>query len=434
MQQEAKDAPARKGKASTRPPRPPFFSFKGFSFVEACNVPPATRKPTTRKEKRRNMEITPPQRPKMNDKIKIIPPESLKTLRRLPIVSLFGGQSPDPPYLLKAAGVGILPRGDIQTLIGQAKSGKSTAARALIIALLRGEFGNVQAAQKHARAAVLLADTEQAEHNAVANAREILRAAGLDEQEENEVLRLICLRACEYRSRLAVIEDEIKAFRPDFVLIDGVADLVKSVNEEEQSGEVIQNLMRITAENNCAALIVLHVNKRADDEGKDIARGHLGALCEAKSSEVYNVTRDPKKDIVTITATKCRNETPPPIRLRVGRDDTGTPKIYPVSERECNESERIELQDLFADVFAERESLNAGELQERIMKYTGKAVVSAKKLIARAVHVSLLKREKQGRASLYYLTAPPLADTTQTPPHAERLTAESTAKTQIVDN
>ena len=169
---------------------PPFFPFKGFSFVGAYNVPPATQKPATQKEKRRNMEITPPQRPKMNDKIKIIPPESLKTLRRLPIVSLFGEQSPDPPYLLKAAGVGILPRGDIQTLIGQAKSGKSTAARALIIALLRGEFGNVQAAQKHARAAVLLADTEQAEHNAVANAREILRVAGLDEQEENEVLRL----------------------------------------------------------------------------------------------------------------------------------------------------------------------------------------------------------------------------------------------------
>ena len=59
MQQETKDAPARKGKASTRPP-PPFSPFKGFSFVEACNIPPATQKPATQKEKRRNMEITPP--------------------------------------------------------------------------------------------------------------------------------------------------------------------------------------------------------------------------------------------------------------------------------------------------------------------------------------------------------------------------------------
>ncbi len=295
MQQEAKDAPARKGKASTRPP-PLFFSFKGFSFVEAYNVPPATQKPATQKEKRRNMEITPPQRPKMNDKIKIIPPESLKTLRRLPIVSLFGEQSPDPPYLLKAAGVGILPRGDIQTLIGQAKSGKSTAARALIVALLRGEFGNVQAAQKHARAAVLLADTEQAEHNAVANAREILRAAGLDEQEENEVLRLICLRACEYRSRLAVIEDEIKAFRPDFVLIDGVADLVKSVNEEEQSGEVIQNLMRITAENNCAALIVLHRSLQRDKRPKNGRRVHNSNQMQKRDPAAYSFACEKRRD------------------------------------------------------------------------------------------------------------------------------------------
>jgi hypothetical protein len=32
------------------------------------------------------------------------------------------------------------------------------------------------------------------------------------------------------------------------------------------------------------------------------------------------------------------------------------------------------------------------------------------------------------------LTAPPLAPTTQTVPHAERLTAENATETQIVDN
>ena len=371
----------------------------------------------------------------MNDKIKIIPPESLKTLRRLPILPLFGGESPAPPYLLKAAGVGILPRGDIQTLIGQAKSGKSTAARALIIALLRGEFGNVQAVKQHARAAVLLADTEQAEHNAVANAREILCAAGLEEQEENEVLRLISLRACDYRSRLAVIEDEIKAFRPDFVLIDGVADLVKSVNEEEESGEVIQTLMRITAENNCAVLIVLHVNKRADDEGRDIARGHLGALCEAKSSEVYNVTRDQRTGVVSITATKCRNETPPPIRLRVKRDETGAPQIYPVSERESTENERNELQELFAAVFADRQSLNAGDLQVAVMHHTGKAVVSAKKIIARAVDLDVLTKEKRGRVSWHRLTDPQEEKSAlHTTTACECTTTEKKENPQMLDN
>lgn len=58
-------------------------------------------------------------------------------------------------------------------------------------------------------------------------------------------------------------------------VIDGVADLLEDFNDVGQSSEIINSLMRLSAENDVAIINVLHTNKRKDDSDM---KGHLGTL------------------------------------------------------------------------------------------------------------------------------------------------------------
>jgi KaiC/GvpD/RAD55 family RecA-like ATPase len=73
---------------------------------------------------------------------------------------------------------GLIARGNLHTLRGAPKTGKSAAGLALIAAALKGEFIGIKANQDNL--AVLWIDTEQDKNTLRQKARAVLDMAGLD--------------------------------------------------------------------------------------------------------------------------------------------------------------------------------------------------------------------------------------------------------------
>jgi hypothetical protein len=66
------------------------------------------------------------------------------------------------------------------------------------------------------------------------------------------------------------------------VLIDGFADLLGSVNDEEQAIELVRDLMATALKQEVAIIGVLHLNPGSDEK----SRGHLGSQLGRKSQTV----------------------------------------------------------------------------------------------------------------------------------------------------
>lgn len=81
------------------------------------------------------------------------------------------------------------------------------------------------------------------------------------------------------------------------MIIDGVADLCSSPNDEAESLELISRLHALAQEYRAAIICVLHENP-SSVEGK--TRGHLGSELNRKAFANLRIEKDPKDSISTM--------------------------------------------------------------------------------------------------------------------------------------
>jgi hypothetical protein len=84
------------------------------------------------------------------------------------------------------------------------------------------------------------------------------------------------------------------------IAIDGIADLAKAINDEEESTRVGSLLMRWSSEYDIHIVTVIHQNK-----GDNFATGHLGSMIIKKAEAVIGVERD--ADDKTMSKVTCDN-------------------------------------------------------------------------------------------------------------------------------
>jgi hypothetical protein len=89
----------------------------------------------------------------------------------------------------------------------------------------------------------------------------------------------------------------------DLVVIDGVADLCKSPNDETEALELVSKIHAMAQEFNCAIVCVLHENP-STDQGK--TRGHLGSELNRKAFANLRIDKDAETSISTIYGTDMR--------------------------------------------------------------------------------------------------------------------------------
>ena len=271
---------------------------------------------------------------------------------------------------LKSEGYATLGTlGNFSLIIGKAKSRKSffvniavstATSNDLILKRFKGDL-------PHEQSDVLYFDTEQGKYHVQLALKRICRQVNIEEPSN---LHVYHLRSKTPMERLQIIESVIyDNKKTGFVIIDGIKDLVTSINDEEQATMISSKLMKWSEERNIHIVTVLHQNKSDNN-----ARGHIGTELINKAETVLSVTKAESDDTISIVEPQqCRNIDPEVFAFEI--NEFGIPIIAEDFEIRTETSQKkfdiTNLEDfkkyqLLTEVFSKGESFSYGKLVEQL--------------------------------------------------------------------
>ena len=274
-------------------------------------------------------------------------------------------------------------RGELVGITGRAKSGKTFFTSILMALGVCGEvLGIKRIDPKPLR--VLWYDTEQSEEST----QEILcdrimrlwqRNMPEGESIENfpsEMFDIFNVRAEAWQDRMPLLEEAIREYKPDLVILDGIRDLVNDINDGILSQQVIERLMNLASETDCCIACILHQNKASEDKN---LRGWIGTELTYKSFEVYECSKDTDR-IFSVKQTMTRKyDIDNALQFVV--DAEGLPTevynqaiVHAVAKsnaKTVSATQEVAInydtEEVFTSVMQQGEKLRAYELQKRVM-------------------------------------------------------------------
>lgn len=313
---------------------------------------------------------------------------------------------PAPIAVITRGGGEVLHLGDIQTMTGLMKAGKTSVAAAIAAAVLGGppeDCLGFECPIEDAR--ILYVDTEMQKRNTILMTRRILRAAHLPVNKNHPRLKVLSLRECTAARQKDIFFQAIRSFKPQVAILDGIVDLLATgdFNDLKESTEIVKGLMAVTEKQDCAILSVIHTNPNEKDKPK--AQGHLGTMLMKKSSaEIYVKASGEDNDALReVHFRHCRNIKPDDFCFKIENNaavlvtpppESTTPKNVPM------------LEDLFSRIMKEGEPVSYSVLTQRIMENSKPRVKerTAKERIKDAFIAGVIQKNEAGQ---YYL---PLED------------------------
>lgn len=240
----------------------------------------------------------------------------------------------------------VAARGNLTAIQGKQKSGKSAVISSILGAAIRGNFaaeGDVFNFNwvGDCDGAIVHIDTEQSPEDWHALVCRSLKRSGLPTQPER--LKSFPMVTFSRAERLLVLEgilerESARLGAVDAVLIDGIADLCKSPNDEEESLELVSRVHALSHKFNCAIFTVLHENPTSEN-GK--TRGHLGSELARKAFANLRVDKDHETLISTIYGTDMRKrDLPKKEGFCFGWDDTMMMHVFKGREAGLKAAER----------------------------------------------------------------------------------------------
>lgn len=271
----------------------------------------------------------------------------------------------EPRFLFSIRGVSTIPLGELIGIKGRAKMGKSQFLY-LLIAIMLARISKCEIKPLLTEYKILLFDTEQSQASLKKCCQRALKYAGLPIDKNDVRFIPFFMRPLSINERKNVIEDAVREERPDIIFIDGIRDLLQDFNSLEQSGNLIQWLLRLTAEYGCTIVTVLHQNKSKEDGNM---RGHLGTELLNKLTDCFEVSKKDGKFIVSCT--DSRNIQCPDIAFSI--DANGEFKEEQTVNEEKNDSQARAIQKALNLCFKIEDALTYTSL---VRTYTLEAAVS----------------------------------------------------------
>ncbi len=201
---------------------------------------------------------------------------------------------PAEEYLLRMFGKPCFPRRDLSTVTGLEKCGKTFFTSMLMACCAEKQVLELERIREQPLK-VMWYDTEQSRQST----KTILtdRVFKLAPSHTDENFFVFNVRACTYQERMDYLVTGIRTYKPDIVIIDNVSDLLPSVNDAEQSIQIINQLMQLSTENDCNITVVIHLNRTGE---KRSLRGWLGTEILHKAFEVYYCEQIEKTDVFSV--------------------------------------------------------------------------------------------------------------------------------------
>ena len=107
------------------------------------------------------------------------------------------------------------------------------------------------------------------------------------------------------KEKKEIIVEYVEGFKPQLILIDGVADLMSNTNSEEETSQLYLWLMELIVKNNLAIITTLHPNKNTLT-----ARGWIGSEMLRRCESIMSVKINGDESR-TMVVTKARKGTKP---------------------------------------------------------------------------------------------------------------------------
>lgn len=238
---------------------------------------------------------------------------------------------PLPDTVLSVNGQIVSTRKNIFGITGKAKVGKSFLMTLINGAVLKkGETGVLASYLPKGKDKILYIDTEQSEFHV---SLVVKRIKDIAEEHRMDNLLMYAFDSVPTQQRFEYTEWLI-CNTPELglVIIDGIADLVKSVNDEIIATDTADWMRRMATINDVAIGYVLHQNPSESTK----MRGHLGTVLMNKSETVIQITSSKENEsIKLVETTQTRNKRPEDWSFEI---INGSPIIMDV----CHEDQKSE--------------------------------------------------------------------------------------------
>ncbi|MBI4946866.1 MAG: bifunctional DNA primase/helicase [Bacteroidetes bacterium] len=277
-----------------------------------------------------------------------------------------------PEPLITINGVTIGSPGNLLGITGNEGSGKSNFLGGIVAGAIRLKGDIVDSLGTDVKIneqgkAILYYDTEQSEDQLYRNLTYILKRC--NREQPPKYFKAYCLTNMGRRERLHVITQSMDKFHHQFngihmVVIDGIGDLIRGLNDEADSVQLIEELHRLAGIYKTCIICVLHLVPNGIK-----LRGHLGSELQRKSAGILCIEKEADTDISYIKALKVRSGSPLDVPLlQFAWDKQKNHHVF-IGEKskEYKDQRKVDdLQALAEDIFAEKETYSYTQLVSTI--------------------------------------------------------------------
>ncbi|MGP1437028.1 MAG: AAA family ATPase [Phocaeicola sp.] len=245
--------------------------------------------------------------------------------------------------------------------------------------------------------AVLHYDTEQSEAQLHKNLGKTLRRASLTAVPE--FYHSLYLASLSRKDRLKLIRESMDLFHHKhggvhLVVIDGIADLIRSANDETESIAVVDELYRLAGIYNTCIICVLHFVPNGIK-----LRGHIGSELQRKAAGILSIEKDDNPEYSVVKALKVRDGSPLDVPMMLfGWDKTEDMHVYrgEKSKEDKEKRKTDELIGVIREAFRNSLKLTYQELCEVLMREMEIKDRTAKKYIAYMKEQRILAQDTNG--------------------------------------
>ena len=245
--------------------------------------------------------------------------------------------------------------------------------------------------------AVLHYDTEQSEAQLHKNLGKTLQRASL--KNVPKFYHSLYLASLSRKDRLKLIRESMDLFYHKhggihLVVIDGIADLIRSANDETESIAIVDELYRLAGIYNTCIICVLHFVPNGIK-----LRGHIGSELQRKAAGILSIEKDDNPEYSVVKALKVRDGSPLDVPMMLfGWDKAEDMHVYR-GEKSKEDKEKRKTDELIAvvkETFRNSFKLTYQELCEVLMHKMEIKDRTAKKYIAYMKEQHILIQDTSG--------------------------------------
>ena len=245
--------------------------------------------------------------------------------------------------------------------------------------------------------AVLHYDTEQSEAQLHKNLGKTLQRASL--KTVPEFYHSLYLASLSRKDRLKLIRESMDLFHHKhggihLVVIDGIADLIRSANDETESIAIVDELYRLAGIYNTCIICVLHFVPNGIK-----LRGHIGSELQRKAAGILSIEKDDNPEYSVVKALKVRDGSPLDVPMMLfGWDKAEDMHVYrgEKSKEDKEKRKTDELIGVIREAFRSSLKLSYQELCEILMREMEIKERTAKKYIAYMKEQCILAQDTNG--------------------------------------